>query len=77
MGELFISIAEKESQKPTHTIECPSSSGFEDDGHLLSLCMGALRERYDYEYNRGRKNYIYLGTLPSYFWLKNTETWAR
>ncbi len=65
MADLFISITEKELQNPRHYIGCPSLSGFEDDGHLLTLCMGAVMEKYDYEYNRGRKSYIYLGTLPS------------
>jgi hypothetical protein len=40
MGNFFISIMEKESQKPTQIIGCPSSSGFEDDGHLLTFMYG-------------------------------------
>jgi hypothetical protein len=67
MGDLFISITEKESQNPTHIIGWPSSSGFEDDDICSHLYMGAVMERYDYEYKGGQKSYIYLGTLPSYF----------
>jgi hypothetical protein len=40
MDDFFISIMEKESQNPKQIIGCPSLSGFEDGGRLLTFMYG-------------------------------------
>ncbi len=42
---------DKVSQNPMLIIACPTLLGFEDDGHLLTLCMGAALEWYGCEKN--------------------------
>jgi hypothetical protein len=47
MGDLIASIKETIAVNPTHISRCPSSSGFEDEGHLLTFmymrCFGVVR----------------------------------
>jgi hypothetical protein len=65
MGDLFISITEKET--PPILLDVYHCQGLRMMDICSHSCMGAVMERYDYEYKWGRKSYIYLGTLPSYF----------